>query len=140
LQDRAKDSRAGDNLAGEMTQAEVKECTSEAIGSDSEGSVFDVAIDNFERIRNRAENLLAQAIKYSFASTFRQYYTKPQWTTVGDASASGKTSILAVALENAKSETDASNITITAELDQPLVVCHCSIILSRGMANLSRRF
>lgn len=67
-----------------MTYTEVKDVTSQSVGSDSEGSLFDVTIDNYEHIRDKAESLIEQAIKYSFPTTFKQYVTKAQWTTIGD--------------------------------------------------------
>jgi hypothetical protein len=73
-----------------MTYNEVKDCTSDAVGSEEEGSVFDVTILGFENIRKRSESLLIQAIKYNFPASFRQYLTKPQWTTIADIQASSK--------------------------------------------------
>ena len=90
LQNRAKVADFEDNLAGSMTYNEVKECTSDAVGSEAEGSVFDVTIDGFEQIRNKAESLIIQAIKYAFPTAFRQYLSHPQWTTIGDAPLSSK--------------------------------------------------
>jgi RAD50-interacting protein 1 len=90
LQERARATSVEDNLAGSMTYTEVKDVTSGAVGSEEEGSLFDVTIDNYERIRNKAESLIEQAIKYSFPTIFKQYLTKPQWTTIGDVPSSGK--------------------------------------------------
>lgn len=72
-----------------MSYTEVKDCTSEAVGSQDEGSVFDVTIENYERLRNKAEKLLTQAISHASPTTFKQYLSKPQWTTIGDEPASG---------------------------------------------------
>ena len=85
LQERAKTTHTNGNLAGSMSYTAVKESTSSAVGSEDEGSVFDVTIDGFERLRGRAEGLIIQAMKYAFPSEFRQYLTKPQWTTVDDS-------------------------------------------------------
>jgi hypothetical protein len=74
-----------------MTHNEVKDCTSDAVGSEEEGSVFDVTILGFEKVRKRSESLLIQAIKYDFPATFRQYLTKPQWQTIADIQAASKT-------------------------------------------------
>lgn len=49
LQQKAKVTGADDNLAGQMTYTTVKESTSTAMGSDAEGSVFDVTIEGFTR-------------------------------------------------------------------------------------------
>ena len=84
LQNRAKTTNVKDNLAGSMTYAEVKDVTSDAVGSESEGSLFDVTINNYKSIQNKADNLIEQAIKYSFSTIFKQYLSKAQWTTIGD--------------------------------------------------------
>lgn len=106
LQDRAKVTDVEDNLAGTMTYNEVKDCTSGAVGSENEGSVFDVTIESYERVKKRAESLITQAISHAFPTQFREYLRKPQWTTVGDESTSGS----------------AAYLVVTAELDQPLQV------------------
>lgn len=85
LQDRAKATRVEDNLVGNMTYAEVKDCTSEAVGSQDEGSVFDVAINDFESLKNKAEALITNALRYKFPSNFSQYLSKPEWQTIDDA-------------------------------------------------------
>ncbi|CAG8972621.1 hypothetical protein HYALB_00005390 [Hymenoscyphus albidus] len=105
LQNRAKVTEVDANLVGEMTYGEVKDCTSNAVGSEEEGSVFDVTINNFERLQKKSESLLIEAVKYSFQTSFRQYFSKPQWTTVG-----------------ADSAPTPSVLAITPELDQPLRV------------------
>jgi hypothetical protein len=46
--------------------------------------MFDTSINSFKAIRDRAENLLQQAIKYSLPSALKPYLTKAQWATVGD--------------------------------------------------------
>ncbi|PBP20860.1 RINT-1 family protein [Diplocarpon rosae] len=86
LQDRAKDTDGKSKLAGSMTYTEVKESTSDAMGSESEGSVFDKTIESFEKLRESAESSITQAVKYGFPASFKQYITRPQWSTVGDAS------------------------------------------------------
>lgn len=90
LQDRAKVTRVEDNLVGNMTYTEVKDCTSEAVGSLEEGSVFDVAINDFEKLRNKAENLIGGALKYKFPANFSQYLSKPEWQTIDDAPLSSR--------------------------------------------------
>ncbi|KAH8661474.1 RINT-1 family protein [Tricladium varicosporioides] len=106
LQDRAKVTDVEENLAGSMTYTEVKDCTSGAVGSENEGSVFDVTIESYERIKKRAESLITQAISHAFPAQFKEYLRKPQWTTVGDESTSGS----------------AAYFVVTAELDQPLQI------------------
>jgi hypothetical protein len=85
-----------------MSFTEVKDSTSTAVGSEDEGSVFDVTIAGYSRLRSRAEDLLIGSLKHSFPVSLRYYLSKAQWTTVGD--------------EN-------STVTgVTPELDQPLRV------------------
>jgi len=105
LQGRAKSASVDDNLAGEMTYTTVKESTSTAVGSDADGSVFDMTIQGFSRLQSRALDFLMQAPKYSFPQAFKPYLSTPQWTTVGDE------------------VPNPSIIAITPELDQPLQVC-----------------
>ncbi|KAL2072197.1 hypothetical protein VTL71DRAFT_11540 [Oculimacula yallundae] len=102
LQERAKDTNRNAKLAGELSYKEVRDSTSDAVGSDSEGAVFDKTIETFEKLRETAETYITQAIKYSFPGSFRQYITKPQWCTIGDVSSSSQPSAR------------------TAELDGPL--------------------
>ena len=80
---------------------EVKDSTSAAVGSESAGSVFDVTIDGYGRLRARAEDFTIQALKGNLSSSMRHYLTRAQWTTVGDVP---------------------SVLNVTAELDQPLQV------------------
>lgn len=88
LQERAKDTDSNAKLAGEMSYNEVRDSTSDAMGSESEGAVFDKTIETFEKLRQMAESYITQAIKYSFPVSFKQYITRPQWCTIGDASSS----------------------------------------------------
>jgi len=105
LQERAKDTDTNAKLAGEMSYNEVRDSTSDAMGSESEGAVFDKTIESYEKLRQMAESYITQAVKYSFPVSFKHYITKPQWCTIGDASSSSYPSAR------------------TAELDGPLRVC-----------------
>jgi len=73
-----------------MSYTEVKDVTSNAVGSDTDGSLWDVTIENYERVRQKAEMLLLQAVQYSFPTTFKQYINKPQWTTIGEFPPAGE--------------------------------------------------
>jgi hypothetical protein len=84
-----------------MSYAEVKDATSAAMGSETAGSVFDATVKGYSSLRNRAEDLMSQAIKYNHSISFRHYLTRAQWTTVGD---------------------DSTTVGVTPELDQPLQV------------------
>jgi hypothetical protein len=110
LQSRAKTTDINDNLAGTMSYTEVKDSTSTAVGSDAEGSVFDVTIAGFGHLRNRAEDFVLQALNYDFSGSFKHYFTRSQWTTVGDEVA------------------PATVLSVTPELDQPLQVCAAKAI------------
>jgi hypothetical protein len=84
-----------------MSYTDVKETTSTAVGSESEGSVFDVTIDGYKRLRTRAEDFMVLALKGNLSNSMRHYLTRAQWATVGDVP---------------------SVLNVTAELDQPLQV------------------
>ena len=90
LQERAKVTSTTDRLVGSMSYTEVKDCTSDAVGSTEEGSVFDVTIEGYQRLTKKTEGLITQAIKYAFPNSFKAYLTRPEWTTIGDESSSSK--------------------------------------------------
>jgi len=73
-----------------MTYTEVKDCTSEAVGSQDEGSVFDVTIKDFGNLKKKAEALIVNALKYKFPANFSQYLSKPEWQTIDSAPLSSK--------------------------------------------------
>lgn len=73
-----------------MTFDVVKDSTSDAMGSDTEGAVFDKTIETFEKLRQQSESYITQAIKYAFPVSFKNYITKPQWCTIGDTSSLSK--------------------------------------------------
>ncbi|KAI1003425.1 hypothetical protein K3495_g4775 [Podosphaera aphanis] len=104
LQSRMTPNDLTTKVAGNMTADEVKECTSRSVGSTDDGSLFDLTIEGFERLRNNAESLIAQAIEYELPSNFRPYLINSEWVTIYDGgilSTSG-----------------------TPELDRPLHVLH----------------
>lgn len=104
-----------------MTYAEVKDVTSTAVGSEDDGSLFDVTIANYVDIRDKAEAAIVQAIRSSFPVIFRQYINKAQWTTIGDVPTPSESTGLKFPLPtNVNIVTD---LAITAELDSPLRVC-----------------
>lgn len=86
-----------------MTAGLVKECPSNSIESDNDGTLFDTTLETFRHLRNTAESLIAQAIKYDLPSEFRLYITKSHWTTVGDVYS-----------------LDSQNMLISPELEHPL--------------------
>jgi hypothetical protein len=105
-----------------MTYTEVKDCTSEAVGSQDEGSVFDVAIKDFENLRNKAESLITNALKYKFPANFSHYISKPEWQTIDDAPLSSE---LAVFRSNLLA--DSSQVFLLSLLHQNLI-SHCGCV------------
>lgn len=91
-----------------MSYTEVKDSTSSAVGSEIEGSVFDVTIAGYGRLRSRAEDFMIQALKANLSNSLKHYFTRAQWTTVGDVP---------------------TVLSVTAELDQPLQVSATLLIL-----------
>ena len=79
------------------------------MGSEAEGSVFDVTIAGYRQLRTRAEDLMIEALKFNLANSLKQYFSRSLWTTVGDVP---------------------SVVSVAAELDQPLQVsAPCSMIV-----------
>ncbi|TVY68690.1 RAD50-interacting protein, partial [Lachnellula suecica] len=118
LQGRAKVTSSTDVLVGSMSYSEVKDVTSTAMGSDGEGSVFDVTINNYTRLTKKTEKLIIQAIQHAFPTSFRAYFNKPEWTTVGDV----------------------RTVATTAELDQPLETMRDNLdFLSRTLSQSANR-
>ncbi|RFU28387.1 hypothetical protein B7463_g7940, partial [Scytalidium lignicola] len=109
-ENKAKITNREGNLAGPMSFDEVKEHTSDSMGTETEvGSVFDVTISQYKQLQKRAQSLLVQQIKYAFPGVFRSYLTKPQWTTInGDDSHEASLSVFSP----------------TAELAEPLHMLH----------------
>ncbi|CZR64216.1 related to Rad50-interacting protein 1 [Phialocephala subalpina] len=123
LQNRARDTPVEDNLAGEMSYNEVRDATSDAVGSEEEGSLFDKTIESYLALRNKAEELIISSLRRSFPTNFKQYMSKPQWTTIGDLPQSSP-----------------SFIAVTAELDQPLQALKQDMMfLRRALADAAFR-
>lgn len=107
LQARAKKSDDQDNLAGGMSHDEVKDRTSQTVGSDEDGGVlFDETIKAYSARRKTAQEWLTAAVQDSQAKAFRPYIQRTQWTTISEDS----------------SPIDPYQLAITAELDEPLRV------------------
>jgi hypothetical protein len=84
LQDRAKDTEPENKLAGGMSLNQVKQHTSRVLGTQMEGSIFDIHIDLYDRFRNKTEAQIIEALQHSFPQSFKPYFLKPQWRTVGE--------------------------------------------------------
>jgi len=85
-----------------LSYAVVKECTSSAVGSTDDASVWDETQEGYGRLKGKAEDLLLQTLKYTWPTILKPYFHKAQWMTVGTE--------------------DDSTPTITPELDQPLLI------------------
>lgn len=120
-----------------MSYTEVKDVTSNAVGSEESGSLFDVTIENYERIMNKAESLLQEAVKYSFPTTFKQYLTKSQWTTIGELPSPGPHSPH-YSICHCNSHLVVTDIAVTAELDLPLQVLIPLIFINSQHANIDQ--
>jgi hypothetical protein len=72
-----------------MSFSDVKGRTSAAVGSEDEGALFDETVHALKRLAGRAENLMIEAISYSFPASLKAYRDKPQWTTVDDVDGDG---------------------------------------------------
>ncbi|KAH6615625.1 TIP-1 family-domain-containing protein [Chaetomium sp. MPI-SDFR-AT-0129] len=106
LQSRAKGtgSENQDNLAGGMSYDHVRDKTSAAVGKEDDGGgvLFDETISAYSQRRKRAEEFLSEALVESHRKAFKAYLHRPQWSTIADES------------------TPASDLAVTAELDEPL--------------------
>jgi hypothetical protein len=80
--------------------------------------VFDVTIAGYGRLRSRAEDFMVQALKANLSNSLRHYFTRAQWTTVGDLP---------------------SVLSVTAELDQPLQVRALIYRLCSGLLAILNR-
>ncbi|KAI0599764.1 RINT-1 family protein [Biscogniauxia sp. FL1348] len=104
LQTRAKRRSYQGNLAGGMSQEDVKDRISSAVGTDEDGGIlFDETIAAYSHRRRTAEEYLVSALIDSHQKAFRPYLTKPQWTTI-----------------SSEPNFDPSQLAVTAELDEPL--------------------
>lgn len=54
------------------------------------GSVFDVSIAGFDKLRLESIELVVQFFTYSFPTLFQPYISQAQWTTIGEVDDSGE--------------------------------------------------
>lgn len=92
------------NVVGGMSYDQVKDRTSSEIDSIANGSIFDETVKFYSKRRDRAQAFLVDALANSHQTVFRPYLSKAQWSIVNV-------------------ESDPSQYSITAELDEPLRVC-----------------
>lgn len=126
LQARARARASGDqsNLAGDMSQDEVKSRTSGAVGSNEDGGIlFDETIKAYAARRETALNWLIAAVQESHAKAFRPYVQRTQWMTIDDSA-----------------PTDPYQLAITAELDEPLRVSILHQKFPRFVLNLTTKY
>jgi hypothetical protein len=126
LQTRAKEREDQGNLAGGMTYEQVKDRTSSAVGSEGdEGVLFDETIAAYRLRRQRAQDFLVDALVESHHKDFSAYLKRPSWTIINaDPSASKLAGhmLLIFRLTDLFPSVESSQLTVTAELDEPLRV------------------
>ena len=93
-------------LSGELSLEQVKDRTSNAVGSDSDdGGLFDETIAAYKLRRKAAADYLVSALVDSHSKAFKAYVDRAHWTPASD-----------------EAVIDTSQLAITAELDEPLRV------------------
>ncbi|KAI1438131.1 RINT-1 family protein [Xylaria sp. CBS 124048] len=121
LQVRAKMNVDPESLAGGISQETVKDRISSTVGTDEDtGILFDETIAAYSARRKTAEEYLVSALVDSHQKVFRPYLSKPQWTTI-----------------NHSSNGDASYLTITPELDEPLKILKRDLIFLASALNMA---
>ncbi|CAI4220019.1 unnamed protein product [Parascedosporium putredinis] len=116
LQSRSKTSDEQRVLSGEISYEEVKDRTSSAIGSNTgDGGLFDETIAAYTLRRKAARDYIEAALVDSQNKAFRAYLSRTHWTPASEDHA-----------------IDPSQLTITAQLDEPLR------ILKRNLDFLTR--
>ncbi|RWA11204.1 hypothetical protein EKO27_g3901 [Xylaria grammica] len=106
LQARARNNSDQGTLAGGMSQEDVKDRISSAVGTNEDtGILFDETIAAYSSRRKTAEEYLVSALIDSHQKAFRPYLGKPQWTTI-----------------SSDLNIDTSQLAITPELDEPLKI------------------
>lgn len=91
LQAGAKPSDDGAKIAGEMSYEEVKDRTSNAVGSENDdGVLFDETIAAYASRRKSAQDFLVSALAKSHQDAFKAYCTRVQWTTISENGGDGE--------------------------------------------------
>ena len=86
LQDRARRSAAGKNLAGPMSVEDVAERTSSAVGSQEDsGALFDETAGAYRRLRIRAEGILQDALSHTLLQSLRPYSRINPWSSLSSS-------------------------------------------------------
>jgi len=93
LQTRAKGTGDQSNLAGGMSYDHVKDRTSSVVGTEDDGgALFDETAAAYSVRRQRAQELLVEAVVESHRNAFYAYLRRPQWTTINEDPAASKRS------------------------------------------------
>lgn len=96
------------NAVGGMGYDQVRDRTSAEIDSVGTGSIFDETIKFYTKRKDHAQAFLVDALAESHQTAFRPYLAKAQWSIVN-------------------TDSDLPQMSITAELDEPLRVSYPSL-------------
>ena len=120
-------------LSGEISYQEVKDRTSSAVGSTTDdGGLFDETIAAYALRRKAALDFMEAALVDSHNKAFRAYLSRTHWTPASEDNTIGpcRGEIRRVMRGCANVLVDPSQLTITAQLDEPLRVSCASFLLS----------
>ncbi|PKS11227.1 hypothetical protein jhhlp_002988 [Lomentospora prolificans] len=123
LQSRSKGSEETRVLSGEISYQEVKDRTSSAVGSTTDdGGLFDETIAAYALRRKAALDFMEAALVDSHNKAFRAYLSRTHWTPASEDNTIGpcRGEIRRVMRGCANVLVDPSQLTITAQLDEPL--------------------
>ncbi|KAH7362080.1 RINT-1 family protein [Plectosphaerella cucumerina] len=125
LQSRATTGDGAGNIAGDMSYEEVKDRTSNAVGSkNDDGIIFDETIAAYAARRQAAQEFLVTALATSHRDAFKAYTTRVQWTTISESGG----------------DIDPHQLAITAELDEPLRTLRRNLeFISKALSNAASR-
>lgn len=103
IKGRVKQVEDQTNVIGGMSYDQVRDRTSSEIDSVGTGNIFDETIKFYTKRRERARAFLVDALAVSHQTAFRPYLSKAQWSIVSG-------------------DSDPAQLSVTAELDEPIRV------------------